>query len=93
MSKARRILVTTAHRGVFYGHLDPKYKDTDKTLALLNARNIIYWAGSRGFLGVAATGPDSGSKVGSVAERVVLHDVTSVTDCTAAAATKIEEWK
>lgn len=90
---ARKVLVTTAHRGVFFGTLDTGYSDTDKTLALRNARNVIYWAGTRGFLGVASEGPDPQSKIGSRADRIVLHNVTSVTDCTASAAEKIEAWK
>ena len=50
----RAVLVTTEHRGVFFGYAtDP---DGD-TITLRACRNAIYWSADvRGFLGLAATG-------------------------------------
>ena len=89
----RRILVTTAHRGVFFGTLDAGQTGDEKSLTLLNCRNAIYWTGKRGFLGLASHGPDIGSRIGAAAPRVLLHDITSVADCTDSAAQVWEAWK
>ncbi len=79
------VIITTSHRGVFFGDLE-KGTEESRTVTLANARNAIYWATSKGFLELAQVGPNPRSKIGSVAPRIVLHDVTSVTDCTEAAA-------
>ena len=86
------VLVTTQHRGVFFGNLSEDQDENARTLVLTGCRNAIYWAGSRGFLGLASHGPDDGSRIGSAAPRVRLHDVTSVAVCTDQAATKWEGW-
>ena len=89
----RPVLVTTAHRGVFYGYLDAQADETAEIMVLHNCRNAIYWSGSHGFLGLAAHGPEKGSRIGAVAPRVLLHDVTSVSDCTDEAAKIWDGWK
>jgi hypothetical protein len=86
------VIVTTAHRGVFYGRLSEDQDENAKTLVLTSCRNAIYWAGSKGFLGLASDGPDDGSTIGSTAPCVRLHDVTSVSECTDKAADKWESW-
>ena len=87
-------LVTTAHRGVFVGILnDGDYEMDAKRIALNDVRNVIYWSGSRGFLGIASHGPEDGSRLGAMAPRIQLHDVTSVVDCTAEAWKACKEWK
>jgi len=84
----RKVLVTTLHRGVFFGTLDSQ--DGDKA-TLIEARNIVYWsAATKGFLGLAATGPAPGSRVGPAVPRLELAGVTSVTDCTPAAIAAME---
>jgi hypothetical protein len=88
------VLVTTQHRGVFFGRLTNYEVEREKrTVTLQNCRNVIYWSGARGFLGLAAHGPENGSRVGSVAPVVLLHDVTSVTLCTDTATKVFDEWK
>lgn len=87
------VLVTTAHRGVFFGWLPNDHNEDAKTLVLNDCRNAIHWSGSKGFLGLAAHGPESGSRVGATAPRVRLHDVTSVTECTPEAAKKWADWR
>jgi hypothetical protein len=89
---SKPVIVTTAHRGVFYGCLSDDQDMAAKTLILAGCRNAIYWAGKKGFLGLASDGPDDGSKIGSMAPRVMLHDVTSVSECTETAAEKWESW-
>ena len=82
----KAVLVTTAHRGVFFGYAT----DTSgATIALRDARNCIYWpAENKGFLGLAADGPKSGARVGPAAN-IELRDITCVAECTDKAA---EAW-
>ena len=89
----KAVLVTTEYRGVFFGLLDAECDERDKTLVLHNCRNIIYWAGTRGFLGLAAEGPEGDSRLGSTAVRVLIHGVTSVTDVSEQARAKLESWQ
>jgi hypothetical protein len=85
----RWVLVTTEHRGVFFGRVvgDGASK---AEIVLEECRCAIYWSGSRGFLGLASHGPEEGSRIGSTAPRVLLHDVTSVSDCTPKA---VKVWR
>jgi hypothetical protein len=86
------VVVTTQHRGVFFGDLSPVDR-VDRSLTLKNCRNVIKWTGGKGFLSLPAIGPQSGCLLGSTAPAVTLHDVTSVADCTEEAAKKFREWK
>jgi hypothetical protein len=81
--KERAVLVTTAHRGVFFGFATA----TDgTTIKLRGARNCIYWSSDvRGFLGLASTGPTKSCKVGPSAN-IELRDITCVAECSAEAA-------
>ncbi len=80
--KERAVLVTTLHRGVFFGYA----KETSgKTIKLRSARCCIYWpASQKGFLGLASDGPNAQAKVGPAAD-IELRDITSVSECTPAA--------
>lgn len=74
----RAVLVTTTHRGVFFGYATDTRGETIKLRA---ARNCIYWpAGNRGFMGLASDGPKEGSKVGPAAD-IELRDITCVAEC------------
>lgn len=91
MSQHRYVMVTTAHRGIFCGEL---VEDAaPKRVKLEKVRCIIRFAGTRGFLGIASHGPDTGSRVGSEAPAVTLYDITSVTDCTPKAEAEIRGWE
>jgi hypothetical protein len=84
--KERPVLVTTVHRGVFFGFLESR---DGNSVTLTNARCAIRWETSGGFLELADIGPNSLSKIGSVAPRIELFDVTSITDITPQA---VERW-
>jgi len=90
-SKERAVIVTTEHRGVFFGYAD----DTDgDVIKLRAARNCVYWSTSvRGFMGLAANGPDKQSKVGPAAD-IEVRKITSVIECTpeAVAAWEAAPW-
>jgi hypothetical protein len=75
--------VTTSHRGVFFGYATK----TDGTIIKLRrARNCIYWpVENKGFMGLAASGPVSGARVGPAAD-IELRDITAVLACSEEAA-------
>jgi hypothetical protein len=83
----RAVLVTTAHRGVFFGYTF----DTDgETIRLRAARNCIYWPSeNKGFLGLASFGPLEGARVGPAAD-IELRNITCVADCTPGA---VKNWE
>ena len=78
----RAVLVTTSHRGVFFGYATA----TDgETIKLRAARCCLYWPSEqKGFLGLASGGPMKGSRVGPAAD-IELRDITCVAECSTAA--------
>ena len=94
MSESKAVIVTTAHRGVFFGYLNGDQDETSKSLSLTNCRNVIYWSSdTKGFLGLASDGPGNNSKIGATAPRVRLHDITSLADCTEKASKAFGAWE
>ena len=87
-----KVIVTTAHRGVFFGEMLSSTPDDCKvkTVTLRNARMGIIWSTTNGLFELASVGPNPNSKIGSVAPEITLHDVTSVIVCSAGA---IEKWE
>lgn len=84
----RAVLVTTAHKGVFFGYA----AETDgPTINLKRARLCIYWSADlMGFMGLAAKGPGSACKIGPPAD-IQLRDITSVVECSPEAVTRWEK--
>lgn len=84
----RAVLVTTSHRGVFFGYAT----DTGGSVIKLRAaRNCIYWpVQNRGFLGLANTGPVGDARIGPPAD-IELRDITCVAECTPQAVTAWEK--
>lgn len=77
----RAVLVTTAHKGVFFGYAT----DTaGAIIALRAARCCVYWSGTKGFLGLASDGPNKDCRIGPAAD-IELRDITSVAAVTPAA--------
>ena len=85
--KERAVVVTTQHRGVFFGYA----VDVDgAAINLRAARNCLYWpTENKGFMGLAAMGPVKGARVGPAAD-IQLRDITSVMQCTPEAVTAWE---
>lgn len=83
----RAVLITTVHKGVFFGYAT----ETDgNTIALRSARNCIYWpAENKGFLGLASEGPVKGARVGPAAD-IEIRDITCVAECSDAA---VKAWE
>lgn len=73
--KERAVVVTTAHRGVFFGYAT----DVDgEAIVLRAARLCVYWTPDlRGFMGLAASGPGKGCRIGPAAD-ITLRAITSV---------------
>lgn len=88
----RAVLVTTSHRGVFFGYATA----TDgPDIALRAARNCLYWpTENKGFLGLASIGPTKNARVGPAAD-IELRDITCVAECSeaAVAAWEAAPWK
>lgn len=81
-SKGRAVVVTTKDKGVFFGYVRDESKAPDR-ITLTNLRNCIYWPMAvRGFLGLAVSGPLSGSKIGPAAPAATLFGLTGQYDCT-----------
>ncbi|MDE2096937.1 MAG: hypothetical protein KGL39_06795 [Patescibacteria group bacterium] len=83
----RPVVVTTAHRGVFFGYAE----DTSgEMIKLKRARNCIYWSRTvKGFVGLAAIGPDADCRIGPSAD-MELRAITAVLECTPEAVTAWE---
>lgn len=90
MDEQVAVVVTTLHRGVFFGMAD-RNKLSEKVMSLKQCKCCIYWAASiGGFLGLASVGPNKDCKIGKEAQEVLLHDVTSVSFASEAA---VAAWK
>lgn len=90
-TKIKKVVVTTQHRGVFFGEL---IKDNSpKVITLKNARNCVYWHNSlHGFIGLASSGPNNQCKIGPAASLSMdLFDITSIIECTPEAITNWEK--
>lgn len=82
----RPVIVTTEHRGVFFGYASETSGDT---IQLTKARMAIAFGTTRGLLELAETGPTSRSKI-SARSDIEVRKVTAVLEVTPAAA---EQWE
>lgn len=83
----RPVIVTTAHRGVFFGYAS---KTSGATIALQRARLCLYWpASNKGFMGLASDGPLDGARVGPAAD-IEVRNVTAVLEVTPEA---VKRWE
>ncbi len=74
-AESRPVIVTTAHRGVFFGYAT----DTDgEQIVLTKARLCVYWSSDvKGFMGLASSGPSKSCKIGPAAD-ITLRNITAV---------------
>jgi hypothetical protein len=86
-SSERAVIVTTAHRGVFFGYA----KNIDgETINLRAARLCVYWsADMKGFMGLASVGPSDTCKIGPPAD-IELRAITAVVSVTPSAVARWE---
>lgn len=85
-SVERPVIVTTSHRGVFFGYASETSGDV---IHLRAAKMAIYWNTKKGLLELAKVGPNSGSRVSDPAD-IEVRSVTSVIEVTPEAAAKWE---
>lgn len=86
-STRQPVLVTTAHRGVFFGYTN---QIDGETIALKDARLCLYWSADvKGFMGLASSGPSSSCRIGPKAD-ITLRNITAVVSVTPEAVAKWE---
>ncbi|MHB8484011.1 MAG: DUF6948 domain-containing protein [Nitrospiria bacterium] len=86
-TKSRPVLITTAHRGVFFGYAN----DIDgEIIELKDARLCTYWSSDmKGFMGLASDGPSKSCRIGKAAN-IKLRHITAVLEVTPEA---VEKWE
>lgn len=85
------VLITTAHRGVFFGYINPEHRH-QQHIDMTGVRNCIRWvAVIGGFLGLAVNGPNKDCLIGARVDGIfTARDITSVADCSEAA---VKAWE
>ena len=86
------MIVTTAHKGVFFGYGTPT---TEKTIRIEQAQMCVYWSADvKSVLGLAATGPSRGCRVGPPVPSMTIQDVTGIIEASpiSEAAWKAQPW-
>lgn len=94
MSNEMPVLVTTEHRGVFFGYLVGE--PSKEKVKLTRARNCVSWSQKElGVFGLASMGPSRQCRVGAAVPELTLYDITSVATVTPEAVTRWEgaPWK
>lgn len=85
------LVVTSEHRGVFFGYATTKRASENKRIVLTECRMCIRWSmATHGVFGLATQGPDSQCRIGPAVSEHEILDVTSVAICTQEA---IEQWE
>jgi len=85
------VVVTTEHKGVFFGYIPSTQSTGTKTVSLKSARMCVYWSPAmKGVFGLASIGPDSGCKISPMCPRLALQGVTAIMECTDAA---VANWE
>jgi len=74
----KAILVTTQHRGVFFGRVEDDQDMNARTMPLKGAKCAIRWETTKGIAELAEVGPNANSRIGSPADIEALHDITAV---------------
>lgn len=86
-SKERAVIVTTEHRGVFFGYAN---KTDGEQIVLRAGRLCVHWSSDmKGFMGLASVGPSASCRIGPPAN-ITLRKITSVVEVTDAAR---EKWE
>ncbi len=84
----RAVMVTTAHRGVFFGYA---IETEGEMIDLKRARMVVYWPQDvRGILGLAVTGPTRGSKITAAVDSIQIRQITAVLEVSAEA---VANWE
>jgi hypothetical protein len=88
--KERAVVITTEHRGVFFGYVANE-KKAPAEIELEKARMCVYWSSDvKGVLGLAATGPTKGCRVTHSIPKFTAYKVTGILECSPEA---VEAWE
>jgi hypothetical protein len=80
------LLVTTVHKGVFFGYGVPTH---EKTIRIEKAQMCVHWSADvKSVTGLAANGPTKGCRIGPAVPALYLQDVTAVMEVSEEAAKK-----
>lgn len=93
MKNGRAVVVSTKHKGIFFGYLngEDKIDPIPNTLTLKDARMCIYFdSGVKGFMGLSSVGPNPKSCVSPKAPKIMINDITSICFCSDEAT---KEWE
>ena len=86
------VVVTTLHKGVFFGYIDDEESANDNPIVIKRAMMCVYWSsGVKGILGLPTDGPDKDSRISGERATVRLHNVTAVAIATKKAAKNWEK--
>lgn len=86
------VLLTTSHRGVFFGYLPEYPASCPAEVRLADARNCVSWSTTeRGVFGLAVAGPSDRCRIGPKVPELIINAVTSIARCTPEAAARWEE--
>ena len=89
-TKATLAVVTTEHRGVFFGTL-ASYDEEAKRAVLTDAQMCVYWSTDvHGVVGLAANGPTKSCRITPAAPKMTLEGVTAIIEATEGAA---KQWR
>lgn len=90
MDNGTAVMVTTKHRGVFFGYLNER--PADDVIVLDRARMAVYWSADlKGVPGLASHGPTSGCRIShALTKPVELRGVTGVFGVSEEA---VERWE
>lgn len=83
----RAVIVTTSHRGVFFGYTDAK--EGAEIIQLKRARMAIRFGTTRGLMQLAQTGPTPSSKISDRADL----EVRSITAVFAVTPEAVKAWE
>ncbi len=85
--KSIALLVTTAHKGVFFGYGE---RTDAATITLERAKMCVYWSADvKGVLGLANGGPTQSCRITPSVSKITLRDVTAIVEISPAAE---ESW-
>jgi len=89
--KTKPVLVTTEHRGVFFGRVPAEADLSSKVLVLEGARMCLYWSADvNGVFGLAVVGPNKSCRLSDpLTGQLTLQDVTAVAEVSKEAA---KQW-
>lgn len=91
-TKGRAVLVTTEHRGVFFGYLVSGTVPSKEKVQITDMRNCVSWSQEmHGVFGLAAFGPSKSCRIGpKVPDETTLWDITS---CVTVSADAVARWE